>query len=76
MGAKPPVMILGVSHDTCWVCGKDVRMRFNRKLFHHGHPSRPCSGAGKYGVRIGQFVEIPNGPPHHHDGTEKGLMAS
>jgi len=49
-------MILGISHDTCPVCGGDFQMRKNRKLFHHGHPARRCPGAGQYGVRMQKFV--------------------
>jgi hypothetical protein len=49
-------MILGQSHDTCAVCGKDIQMRTNRRLYHHGHPSRPCPGAGEYGIRLARFM--------------------
>lgn len=50
-------MILGISHDTCLVCGKDIQMRKGLKLYHHGHPARPCPGAGQYGVRIDRFIK-------------------
>lgn len=49
-------MILGISHDTCPVCGKDIQMRNDRKLYHHGHPARRCPGAGQLGVRMAKFM--------------------
>lgn len=43
-------MILGLSHDTCRWCGGIFKMKKSLRLYHHGRPSRPCSGAGEYGM--------------------------
>jgi hypothetical protein len=50
-------MILGLSHDTCPVCGKDIRLRKDLTLFHHGHPADRCAGMGFFGVRVQKFME-------------------
>lgn len=68
--AKP--MILGISHDTCPVCGKDIQMRNDRKLYHHGHPARRCPGAGEFGVRIARFISEARRKFAHIDGDDRG----
>lgn len=51
--AKP---ILGLSHDTCRWCGGVFKIKNDRRLYHHGHPARRCSGAGEYGVKCYEFM--------------------
>jgi hypothetical protein len=65
-------MILGISHDTCSVCGKDIQMRKDRKLYHHGHPARRCSGAGEFGVRMAKFIADAKQRIAQYDGSSDG----